>query len=301
MSSHHAPSHSRPRPRLSPTVTEPFDPVYSYNFDASGNDGASHRAQHRAQTPPSPVSYPFSPYESPATGGMPPVGVYGGEFFEGPEHSPRLQPTAMPNIRPTAGSTAEVPSMGEWISPPLPPTVVGVGTPPLGRQNTFWSSSTRNRGDGGVGDVPLSTMKTVAGVEVEERTDKHADAGPDHRASARMSRHGSLATRLGRSIIGSVGLSRTSAAMGTGRWPTVRRSRMLGDEDYTELGRLGGGEAPIGMDVSTFGPEFTVPHQTAMAMETAGFNEDLAYTGGSLLRLDADGAGLIYSRCRGGN
>ncbi|KAI5855165.1 hypothetical protein BZA05DRAFT_390706 [Tricharina praecox] len=35
---------------------------------------------------------------------------------------------------------------------------------------------------------------------------------------------------------------------------------------------------PIGMDVSTFGPEYTVPHQTAKAMETAGFNENLAYT-----------------------
>jgi len=299
------------RPRLSSTVTEPFDPVYGYNdlYDNTDND-----VHQRVRTTPAPGTVSasasaaaapetclFSPYEALATSGMPPVGVYGGGFFESPEHSPRLQPTAMPVVgrATTADSTVEVPSMSTWIAP-LPPSVARMPTrerdfaaPPLRQQSTFaGNSNSSSHPHNGYGDVevPLSPAKPAVGIEVEERAERSPDKkkreslvfgepGSGRRASVRMARHESMATRLGRSIIGTVKRSRTTAGGGLDRWTSVRRSRLLGDEDYTELGVLDEREAPIGIDVSTFGPEFSVPHQTAKAMETAGFNENLAYTG----------------------
>jgi hypothetical protein len=247
---------THPRARLSSIVTEPFDPIYGWHDD----DSPTHDA---VPAPPPWLSpgfdpaYPFSPFQPPAEGGMPPMSR--ASFLE----SQRLQPTVSA-APPPPPSPPEEPDLAGVVSPVSPPRTAwrserererDIVVSPLIRPESFPARPGRDRDT-------MYRPKVEMEVEVSE---------PEARRSHRISRSGSMAQRLGRIL---------SRRNGAARWSTVRRSR-IGDEEYTELGGLeeADKEDAIAFDVSSFGAEFAVPNPTIKSMEEHAWNENMAYTG----------------------
>jgi hypothetical protein len=244
-----------PRARLSSIVTEPFDPHYGWLSD---EDSPTHEAAPTHDGPPtippprlSPgfdPTYPFSPFETPAAAGLPPM-------------SRASFPPAPPPPPP------DVPDLSATVVSPLSPPRTAwrsarerdVVAAPLIRPESFPPRPGRERD---------TTYRPKLEMDIEI-----SEPAETTRRSHRISRSGSMAQRLGRM------LSRSRS--GGGRWSTVRRSRLGDDLEYTELAGLqeGDREDSIPFDVSSFGAEFAVPNQAVRAMEEHQWNENMAYTG----------------------
>jgi len=314
--------------RIDSIVTEPFDPVYEPWVDdedehTSGNAAAQNPHLHEPGFDP---SYPFSPFQN-----SPEIGISAapgwdaapeGRFFESPEHSPQLRPTAT-----AIASSFEYPN--DMVSPLSPPATFPSSTlrhanqemqplkqesqdlreasvAPYDRPYRNESQSKRESAytipEAPPPPLPMDVNPTEyereraealgrdslpMDVDLTDYERERAEAlggdseGQQNRQSPGVRRHGSIAQRLGSRLMGTVRRNRTSG----GRWSAAGRRSRVGDlgatdgaPDYMELDER---EEAIGVDISTFGPEFAapLPQAAVRAMEQHGFDDELAYTG----------------------